>query len=115
MEELKKENHDAGKLYEKGFKWMRFVSIFMVVNLIFTVALVAVVLVAPQIQETFQWVAFGVYGLTVLYLIFMREVVFRKTYGSLVIWMRTVWNFSFIASAFGAVNMFVGNTHWTLF
>jgi hypothetical protein len=115
MEELKKENHDAGKLYEKGFKWMRFVSIFMVVNLIFTVALVAVVLVAPQIQETFQWVAFGVYGLTVLYLIFMREVVFRKTYVSLVIWMRTVWNFSFIASAFGAVNMFVGNTHWTLF
>ncbi|GAB1810173.1 MULTISPECIES: hypothetical protein [Priestia] len=115
MEELKKENHDAGKLYEKGFKWMRFVSFFMVVNLIFTVALVAVVLVAPQIQETFQWVAFGVYGLTVLYLIFMREVVFRKTYVSLVIWMRTVWNFSFIASAFGAVNMFVGNTHWTLF
>ncbi|MBQ4869442.1 hypothetical protein IHQ11_23520 [Priestia megaterium] len=115
MEEFKKENHDAGKLYEKGFKWMRFVSFFMVVNLIFTVALVAVVLVAPQIQETFQWVAFGVYGLTVLYLIFMREVVFRKTYSSLVIWMRTVWNFSFIASAFGAVNMFVGNTHWTLF
>jgi hypothetical protein len=115
MEELKKENHDAGKMYEKGFKWMRFVSFFMVVNLIFTVALVAVVLVAPQIQETFQWVAFGVYGLTVLYLIFMREVVFRKTYVSLVIWMRTVWNFSFIASAFGAVNMFVGNTHWTLF
>jgi len=115
MEELKKENHDEGKLYEKGFKWMRFVSFFMVVNLIFTVALVAVVLVAPQIQETFQWVAFGVYGLTVLYLIFMREVVFRKTYVSLVIWMRTVWNFSFIASAFGAVNMFVGNTHWTLF
>ncbi|NEW04300.1 hypothetical protein GYH73_028955 [Bacillus megaterium] len=115
MEELKQEDQGAGKLYEKGFKWMRFVSFFMVVNLIFTVALVAVALVGPQIQETFQWVAFGVYGFTVLYLIFMREVAFRKTYGSLVVWMRTVWNFSFIASAFGAVTMFVGNTHWTLF
>ena len=115
MEELKQEDQDAGKLYVKGFKWMRFVSFFMIVNLIFTVALVAVALVAPQIQETFRWVAFGVYGLTVLYLIFMREVAFRKTYGFLVVWMRTVWNFSFIASAFGAVTMFVGNTHWTLF
>ena len=115
MEELKQEDQDAGKLYGKGFKWMRFVSFFMIVNLIFTVALVAVALVAPQIQETFRWVAFGVYGLTVLYLIFMREVAFRKTYGSLVVWMRTVWNFSFIASAFGAVTMFVVNTHWTLF
>ena len=115
MEELKQEEKNAGELYEKGFKWMRFVSFFMVVNLIFTVALVAVALVAPKIQETFRWVAFGVYGLTVLYLIFMREVAFRKTYGSLVVWMRTVWNFSFIASAFGAVTMFVVNTHWTLF
>ncbi|MED3932890.1 hypothetical protein, partial [Priestia megaterium] len=113
--ELKQEEQKAGKLYEKGFKWMRFVSFFMVVNLIFTVALVAVALVAPQIQETFRWVAFGVYGLTVLYLIFMREVAFRKTFESLVVWMRTVWNFSFIASAFGAVTMFVVNTHWTLF
>ncbi len=26
MEELKQEDQDAGKLYEKGFKWMRFVS-----------------------------------------------------------------------------------------
>ncbi|MGW9103239.1 hypothetical protein ACWGPZ_30800 [Priestia megaterium] len=115
MEELKQGDQDSGKLYEKGFKWMRFVSFFMVVNLIFTVALVAVALVAPQIQETFRWVAFGVYGLTVVYLIFMREVAFRKTYGSLVVWMRTVWNFSFIASAFGEVTMFVVNTHWTLF
>ncbi|NGY89439.1 hypothetical protein F3K44_01050 [Bacillus megaterium] len=55
-----------------------FCKLFMVVNLIFTVALVAVALVAPQIQETFQWVAFGVYGFTVLYLIFMREVAFRR-------------------------------------
>ena len=68
-----------------------------------------------QIQETFQWVAFGVYGFTVLYLIFMREVAFKKTYDSLAVWMRTVWNFSFIASAFGAISMFIGNTHWTLF
>ncbi|MGZ0880105.1 hypothetical protein ACWZQY_029630 [Priestia megaterium] len=115
MEELKQEDQDAGKLYEKGFKWMRFVSFFMMVNLIFTVALVVVTLIAPKIQETFQWVAFGVYGLTVLYLIFMREIAFGKTYGSLVVWMRTAWNSSFIASAFGAVTMFVGNTHWTLF
>lgn len=115
MEELRQEDQDAGKLYDKGFKWMRFISFFMVVNLIFTVAVVAVTLVAPQIQETFRWVAFGVYGFTVLYLIFMREVAFRKTYESLVIWMRTVWSFSFIASAFGAVTMFVVNTHWTLF
>ncbi|MEH7320560.1 hypothetical protein V7113_27150 [Priestia megaterium] len=115
MEEVKQEDQDAAKLYEKGLKWMHFVSFFMVVNLIFTVALVAVVLIAPQIQEIFQWVAFGVYGFTVLYLIFMREVAFRKTYGFLGIWMRTVWNFSFIASAFGVVTMFVGNTHWTLF
>lgn len=115
MEELKQEDQDAGKLYEKGFKWMRFVSFFMMVNLIFTVALVAVTLIAPQIQEAFQWVAFGVYGLTVLYLIFMREIAFGKTYGSLVVWMRTAWNSSFIASAFGAVTMFVGNTQWTLF
>ncbi|MGG0463244.1 hypothetical protein [Priestia aryabhattai] len=49
MEELKQEEQNAGKLYEKGFKRMRFVSFFMVVNLIFTVALVAVTLVAPQI------------------------------------------------------------------
>ena len=115
MEEVKQEDQDAAKLYEKGLKWMHFVSFFMVVNLIFTVALVAVALIAPQIQEIFQWVAFGVYGFTVLYLIFMREVAFRKTYGFLEIWMRAVWNFSFIASAFGAVTMFVGNTHWTLF
>jgi|APAga8741244001_1050109.scaffolds.fasta_scaffold27359_2 hypothetical protein len=115
MEELKQEDRDAGKLYEKGYKWMRFISFFMIVNLIFTVALVAVTLIAPQIQETFQWVAFGVYGFTVLYLIFMREIAFGKTYGSLLVWMRTTWNFSFIASAFGAVTMFVGNTHWTLF
>ncbi|MGW9102686.1 hypothetical protein [Priestia megaterium] len=115
MEELKQKNQYAAELYEKGFKWMRFISFFMGVNLIFTLALVAIVLIAPQIQEIFQWVAFGVYGFTVLYLIFMREIAFRKTYGSLVVWMRTVWNFSFIASAFGAVAMFVGNTHWTLF
>jgi len=115
MKELKQEDQDVGKLYEKGFKWMRLVNFFMIVNLIFTVALVAVALVAPQIQETFQWVAFGVYGFTVLYLIFMREVTFRKTYGSLVVWMRIVWAVSFIASAFGAVTMFVVNTHWTLF
>ncbi|MEK1831412.1 hypothetical protein AAAC51_28440 [Priestia megaterium] len=92
-----------------------FYKLFMVVNLIFTVAVVAVALVAPQLQETFQWVAFCVYGFTVLYLIFMREVAFRKTYESLVFWMRTVWSFSFIASTFGTVTMFVVNTHWTLF
>ena len=115
MEELKQEEKNAGELYEKGFKWMRFISFFMVVDLIFTVALVAVTLIDPQFQETFQWVAFSVYGFTVLYLIFMREVAFRKTYGSLVVWMRTVWNFSFITNAFGVVTMFVGNTHWTLF
>ncbi|MDW4512217.1 hypothetical protein R7236_28130 [Priestia megaterium] len=115
MEEIKQEDQSADKLYAKGFKWMRFVRFFMAVNLIFTVALVVVVLISPQIQETFQWVAFGIYVFTVLYLIFMREVAFRKTYGSLAVWMRTVWNFSFIASMFGAVNMFVGNTHWTLF
>ncbi|KLV32204.1 hypothetical protein [Priestia megaterium] len=115
MEESKRKNQGAAELDEKGFKWMRFVSFFMIVNLIFTVALVAVVLIVPQIQETFQWVAFGVYGFTVLYLIFMREVAFKKTYDSLAVWMRTVWNFSFIASAFGAISMFIGNTHWTLF
>lgn len=48
MEELKRKNQGAAELDEKGFKWMRFVSFFMIVNLIFTVALVAVVLIIPQ-------------------------------------------------------------------
>jgi len=38
MEEIKQEDQSADKLYAKGFKWMRFVSFFMAVNLIFTVA-----------------------------------------------------------------------------
>lgn len=53
MGELKQEDLDAAKLYEKGFKGRRFISFFMVMNLIFTMAIIGV-LIAPQIHEIFQ-------------------------------------------------------------
>ena len=45
----------------------------------------------------------------------MREIAFRKTYESLVVWMRIVWDFGFIVNEFGAITMFMDNAQWTLF
>ncbi len=45
----------------------------------------------------------------------MREIAFRRTYESLVVWMRIVGGFGFIANEFGAITMFMDNAQWTLF
>jgi len=45
----------------------------------------------------------------------MRKKAFRRTYESLVVWMRIVWDFDFIANEFGAITIFMDNAQWTLF
>ncbi|MED3982200.1 hypothetical protein [Priestia megaterium] len=118
MEELKKEDQEtkeAAELHNKGRRWIRFLGFLVVVELIFSIILKVVQVLAPQISITFVWVTFGVYAFSVLFLIIMREIAFRKTYQDLLIWMRFLWTFCFIVSALGTVTMFMVNTHWTLF